>query len=559
MAYQQQRLLADFDALLSQLGSWPNDSIIYDLTAFLDCGKQSAIELSDCLVARIMNPAIGQEYKFPLFCLLDSVVCGVPEPYASLFSHVIVDMFKYVFENSNHEDRGRFDDLLKRWQSQMLFHVPLLQAMRHIVQTCPPPGVLPLPPLPGGPPPPHQLMMEPPPYSMPNMQNMLRGFVAQGEVFIDKTAAGILLSRIKSEAQRNVPVVAPQVDRNVNEAMKLISSKLGPLVDEAMSCFDVPLPKLLRTPLPLEELGQYKRLLSGNISTPTVINTSNNSHRTANYTGESLDIKPSIDEPTTKKQKLSTPPFRVDELGRKADRPVKALYGLGFKSEDGLRFKSQADLDKYLDILAIRNKDKLKRSDGGLLCRKWYCRIRDWITDFNTLNKENVRNPRDFGELQSYGEEMVVPADENFSRCPVSKELFETIWDEEIGDYMFRNAVKVLIAPQCEEYFALGQPTTSSFFRYIIVHKHLVLDQWITDMKIESVKECVFRLRAAGASRDLVSAIVDASEEDEDEVDVFVMIGKDVVLIDTTISSGVMECKENDLGLVEVEAKQDSI
>lgn len=160
---------------------------------------------------------------------------------------------------------------------------------------------------------------------------------------------------------------------------------------------------------------------------------------------------------------------------------------------------------------------------------------------------------------QSYGEEMVVPADENFSRCPVSKELFETIWDEEIGDYMFRNAVKVLIAPQCEEYFALGQPTTSSFFRYIIVHKHLVLDQWITDMKIESVKECVFRLRAAGASRDLVSAIVDASEEDEDEVDVFVMIGKDVVLIDTTISSGVMECKENDLGLVEVEAKQDSI
>jgi Fe2+ transport system protein B len=92
-------------------------------------------------------------------------------------------------------------------------------------------------------------MMEPPPYSMPNMQNMLRGFVAQGEVFVDKEAAGILLSRIKSEAQRNVPVVAPQVDRNVNEAMKLISSKLGPLFDDAMASFDVPLPKLLRSNL----------------------------------------------------------------------------------------------------------------------------------------------------------------------------------------------------------------------------------------------------------------------------------------------------------------------
>jgi hypothetical protein len=98
MAYQQ-RMLADFEARLCQLGDWPNGAVIYDLTAFLDMNRNSAGNLSEYLVARIMNPAINQAYKFPLFCVLDSVMRGVPDPYISLFSHFIVDMFKYVFEN----------------------------------------------------------------------------------------------------------------------------------------------------------------------------------------------------------------------------------------------------------------------------------------------------------------------------------------------------------------------------------------------------------------------------------------------------------------------------
>lgn len=80
---------------------------------------------------------------------------------------------------------------------------------------------------------------------------------------------------------------------------------------------------------------------------------------------------------------------RVDELGRKADKPVKVLYGeRKFQCvQDGLRFKSQADLNKHLELVVIRTKEKTKRSEGGLLCRRWYCRVRDWTTDFDTLNK----------------------------------------------------------------------------------------------------------------------------------------------------------------------------
>ena len=98
MAYQQ-RMLADFEARLCQLGDWPNNVVIYDITAFLDMNRNSARELSEYIVARIMNPAINQAFKFPLFCVLDSVMRGVPDPYISLFSHVIVDLFQYIFEN----------------------------------------------------------------------------------------------------------------------------------------------------------------------------------------------------------------------------------------------------------------------------------------------------------------------------------------------------------------------------------------------------------------------------------------------------------------------------
>ena len=72
-------------------------------------------------------------------------------------------------------------------------------------------------------------------------------------------------------------------------------------------------------------------------------------------------------------------------------------------------------------------------------------------------------------------EEFVVPADENFTRCPVSKEAFETVWDDEEGAFMYRNAVKVLVTDAADkELFKMALPTEQTGMGYLIVHKPLV-------------------------------------------------------------------------------------
>ena len=135
-------------------------------------------------------------------------------------------------------------------------------------------------------------------------------------------------------------------------------------------------------------------------------------------------------------------------------------------------------------------------------------------------------------------DEMVVPADENFPRCPISKEVFENVWDDELGDLMYRNAVKVLVARDSDDIFKLGKPTNHPYFNYMIVHKLLVLDRWLSGDKVESVKVCIERLKSStnnnddDVKRSLIDAIVLASEEeDEDEEDVYVFISKDTLTL----------------------------
>lgn len=111
-------------------------------------------------------------------------------------------------------------------------------------------------------------------------------------------------------------------------------------------------------------------------------------------------------------------------------------------------------------------------------------------------------------------EEFVISFDENFNRCPVSRESFETFWDDDEGGLMFRNAVKVLLNESTDRaLFALSKPTLSQDIRYCIVHKLLVVDGWIAEGKACALSEFF------GSNRD---AFIEAAGED-DENDVFVV------------------------------------
>ena len=128
-------------------------------------------------------------------------------------------------------------------------------------------------------------------------------------------------------------------------------------------------------------------------------------------------------------------------------------------------------------------------------------------------------------------EQFIVPADEHFTRCPVSREVFEAFFDEEEGEFMYRNAARLLVTkPADSALFNLGRETENKVpdVRYLIVHKLLVLDSLLQSGKATSLSEALQRYQAAGArvpaALEVAERLRAAAGEEENEDDVFVML-----------------------------------
>ena len=167
------------------------------------------------------------------------------------------------------------------------------------------------------------------------------------------------------------------------------------------------------------------------------------------------------------------------------------------------------------------------------VCRQWYCTVLQWITDFSALAGSNSNGnshgqgsaPSGPGSSNMTTEEFVVPADEHFTRCPVCKEVFETVWDEDEGAFMYRNAVKVLVTEIADSaLYSLALPTEQDGVQYMIVHKLLVLDGWLQSGRAETLTGATLRYEAMGKKSDTATALAAAAGDDEDADDVFVML-----------------------------------
>ena len=192
--------------------------------------------------------------------------------------------------------------------------------------------------------------------------------------------------------------------------------------------------------------------------------------------------------------------------------------------------------------------------------REWYCTSSQWTSDFNALVSAtaSAAGGSGSGSINKVGailtaaaaaagekasraddDEYLVPADEFFTHCPVSREVFERLWDPEEGEFMFPNAARVLVTHDADAgLFKLGQPIQwmdhpsessteyqqqrSCSVRYLIVHKLLVLDQWLDTGKAVTVKEAILRYERIGSHK--ASLLRNACSEDDDEEEVFVLI-----------------------------------
>jgi hypothetical protein len=254
------------------------------------------------------------------------------------------------------------------------------------------------------------------------------------------------------------------------------------------------------------------------------------------------------------------PPMQPDQLSLPAAYALQGLYvhrKYQFQ-EDGVRFLSQATLDAYVDKYA--NTQLLRRMSAKAIRRRpWFCSEQEWNTDYGETSGKAAeraiaeaaqressneavpsgRKGADYdgrcggkgrgggGNGASDGREYSVLADENFPRCPISRERFVSVFDSDSGDMWYKNAAKVLVTSLADvQVFNLSKETEHPKVRYIVVNKGLVLDSWLESGKAAAYPDCVQRYSADGMGAEYMEKLSDlgVAVAGEEEDDCFVML-----------------------------------
>lgn len=363
--------------------------------------------------------------------------------------------------------------------------------------------------------------------------NLVNGFLCEASVIIDVNRVKLLANKMRGSSSINSSntTLADSDIVGYNKAAHVVTKRLDGFLENV----SVPpsLPPILFGLLPLEPV------LSAASSRSSGVNGMMHGNvRVAAGLGEdNVAIKRPV------------PKFRPEELGRNPERGVRALYAGDQYHEDGLRFLSLKKLQKHTDAFLEQKKLLRKKKDSVREFREWFCTAAQWVSDFNALQRAGSTNGdhgsgvgglsvdatrtsglSENGKIETPQEELICPADENFIRCPISKEVFENVWDEDEGEYMYRNAVKILITEDADAaYYKLGKPTAATGVRYIIVQKLLVLDSLLEQGKAATLSEVIERYMATGAkSRSAgiyatVEKLKEASVGDHPD-DIFVML-----------------------------------
>lgn len=265
------------------------------------------------------------------------------------------------------------------------------------------------------------------------------------------------------------------------------------------------------------------------------------------------------------RHKVPVPKFDVNALNLNKDFALRALYlerRYQFQ-DDGLRFRSQTELENYIDDSAQRKvKVNTIVAAGVMQSQQWYASVSDWCEEFESLlpgldksidmallacssgdgGKKGHGSGTDKASSGSAaGEEAedkwvyAVPADELFVRCPVSKNLFVQRWDDDEGEMLYNNAAKVFVTEGADaNIFKLGQPVHAEYpqVRYLIVDKTMVLNPWLENGKASCVRDAAERYESMVQGREdgaespyteYLAALRDVAAE-EDEEHTFTML-----------------------------------
>ena len=208
------------------------------------------------------------------------------------------------------------------------------------------------------------------------------------------------------------------------------------------------------------------------------------------------------------------------------------IYNIFRYYKDGLRFRTYMQLSEHTDK-SLEKKKLMAKIGKQREYREWYCTLDQWVSDFNALNIKNkeVEETKQNTSNGQATEEFIMPADDNFVRCPFSNEEFEKYFDSEDGEYMYRNAVKVFVTENGNLLiFKQGKPVYDpeseeeiDGLRYLVVQKLLIMDRWIQEGKAGTLKEAIERYESYGKSASMLIEKLKSAAGEEDLEDIFVI------------------------------------
>jgi pre-mRNA cleavage complex 2 protein Pcf11 len=123
--------------------------------------------------------------------------------------------------------------------------------------------------------------------------------------------------------------------------------------------------------------------------------------------------------------------------------------GRRFKSDDAGREKKARHLDWH-----FKTKTRLVDAERRGVQRSWYVDEREWIKSREYEDEEGPReengdastsSPSVMGTAKEKEEFIRVPNDAKTRSepCPICQEKFESVWSEELQDFIWRDAIKV--------------------------------------------------------------------------------------------------------------------
>ena len=135
-------------------------------------------------------------------------------------------------------------------------------------------------------------------------------------------------------------------------------------------------------------------------------------------------------------------------LSVRRESVIRSLYfELPFQcSQNGRRFRSQAELDAHMDFLHARR----KRRRDGTVSRKWFVDIGAWLKGLKTMAEDAMNFFGGGDDKDSAAEARVeddvdesvsVPVDESQPTCALSGEEFEKFWNEAEQEWHYRGAI----------------------------------------------------------------------------------------------------------------------